>query len=90
MQTKLIISALSCLIPKITDSLGLLTLSVKNSIRNLGVTMDQALTLNQYILDINLIYYIKLDLTIVTLFLPASVKHPWIVYRWSKMLLLIF
>lgn len=44
-----LISAHPNLVPKIEDRLGSLTLSVKSSIRNPGVTMDQALTLDQHV-----------------------------------------
>ncbi len=48
-KTEVLISAPPSLVPTIMDSLGSLTFSVKSSIRNLVVTMDQALTLHQHV-----------------------------------------
>ena len=48
-KTEIFISAPPSLISKIRDGLGSLTPLVKSSIRNLGVTMDQALTLDQHV-----------------------------------------
>ena len=47
-KTEILISVPPSVVPKIKDGLGSLT-SVKSFIRNLGVTMDQALTLDQHV-----------------------------------------
>lgn len=48
-KTEILIAALPSLVPKIRDDLGSLTSPVKSSIGNLGVTLDQALTLDQHV-----------------------------------------
>ncbi len=48
-KTKVLISAPPSLVSKMMDGLESLTSSVKSSIRNLGVTADQALTLDQHV-----------------------------------------
>ena len=48
-KTEILIPAPPSLVPKIRDSLGSLTSSLKSSIRNLGITMDQAQTLDQHV-----------------------------------------
>lgn len=49
-KTEVLISAPPCLVPKIREGLRALTLSVKSSIRNLGITMHQALTVFDWLL----------------------------------------
>ena len=44
-KTEILTTAPPSLVPKIRDGLESFTSVVKSSIRNLGVTMDQALTL---------------------------------------------
>lgn len=84
---------------KIRDGLGFLISSIKSSIRNPGVTMDQtdcgptcqvsdSLLFSQ-MRNIVKLRFIKATMEMLTLFSAASAKHPWIVYKWSKMLLLI-
>lgn len=48
-KTEVHISAPVSLVPKIRGGLRSLTMLVKSSIRNLGITMDQALTLDQHV-----------------------------------------
>lgn len=48
-KTEIRISVPSSVVPKVRDSLGSLTSLINSFITNLGVTMDQALTLDQHV-----------------------------------------